>query len=65
MTRTDIANLALSKLGAEPITNLDADATKEGIHARLWYDQTLREVLRSHFWNFAMGVTQVGHSGLK
>ena len=60
MTRTDIANLALSKLGAEPITDLATDATKEAVHCRIWYDQVLREVLRSHFWSFAMGVTQIG-----
>ena len=60
MTRTDLANLALSKLGAEPITDLATDATKEAVHCRIWYDQVLREVLRSHFWSFAMGVTQIG-----
>ena len=59
MTRTNIANMALAKLGAEPISDLATDQTKEGVHARLWYDQALGEVLRSHFWNFAMWVSQI------
>lgn len=49
MTATEITNLALGKLGANNITNLDDETL-----IRPTYLQALAEVLRSHDWNFAL-----------
>lgn len=59
MTQTDIANLALTKLGDLPITDIDATTDKGARLARLHYEPCLREVLRAHFWGFAMGAVDL------
>lgn len=52
MTATTIANLALARLGNTTISDITEDS--ETARACLvLYDQTRREVLRSHRWNFA------------
>lgn len=49
----DIANLALDRLGQQPIANLvTPDGPTADICAR-WYDQTRREMLRKYIFNFA------------
>lgn len=49
-TSVDIANFALGRLGAERILSLTQD-TENAILANLHYEQTVRQVLRSHPWN--------------
>jgi len=55
LTETDIANLALDKLGAQRITVITETTTKEGIKANLHYAPTRDALLRSHSWRFASG----------
>ncbi len=55
MTKTDLANLAISKIGERLIDSIDDTGDKVARLAKLHYEPTLREVLRAHFWGFAMG----------
>lgn len=52
MTATTIANLALARLGNTTISHITEDSEMARACLVL-YDQTRREVLRSHRWNFA------------
>lgn len=52
-TKTDIANLALSELGARRITDYAALTTTESRATALHLDQVANALLRSHQWNFA------------
>jgi hypothetical protein len=52
MTKIDIYNAALQRIGAKAITSLDSD-TKEGNLCRRYYDNAVRTILRLHPWNFA------------
>jgi hypothetical protein len=54
VTSTDIANLALSCVGAEGVLVTLDDPTKEGRLCRQHYDFSRRAVLRMHPWNFAI-----------
>ncbi len=54
MTKTDIANLALSKIGETLIDDIDDTGDRRARLAKLHYEPTLREILRAHFWGFAM-----------
>ena len=54
MTQTDIANLALSKIGETLIDDIDDTGDRRARLAKLHYEPTLREILRAHFWGFAM-----------
>ncbi len=54
MTKTDVANLALAKLGDKRITNLDNPNDENARVAKLHYRQALDEVLREAFWSFAI-----------
>ncbi len=55
LTKTNIINLALSKLGSERLTLSDSEITANTIsHAKtvnLHYEQTLGELTRMHSWN--------------
>ena len=53
-TPTDIVNIALRRCGANRISNLASDASKEGVVARDLYDEARRDLLASHNWNFAV-----------
>lgn len=57
MTATDLANLALSKIGEPMIEDITDTGDRVARLALLHYEPTLREVLRAHFWGFAMVVT--------
>lgn len=50
---TTICNLALAKLGIDPIMAL-TDASKPAQYCKRFHDDTRDEVLSSHRWNFAM-----------
>lgn len=54
MTKTIIANLALSKIGDMLIDDITDTGDKASRMALLHYEPTLKEVLRAHFWGFAM-----------
>lgn len=54
MTQTDIANLALSKIGESLIDSIDDTGDRRARLAKLHYEPSLREILRAHFWGFAM-----------
>ena len=53
MTKTEIVNLALSKLGATLIARLGDAALPGSHHGRLLYQPTLERVLRDFPWSFA------------
>lgn len=53
MTTTQIANIALAKLGTQVINSIDDANTKEARCAKLHFEQVRDEVLRSAFWSFA------------
>ena len=50
---TSIANLALTRLGADRITDIDTEQTENANKIRAVFDFLRDEVLRSHPWNFA------------
>lgn len=56
MTHTDIANLALSKIGESLIADIADTGDKNARKASLHYEPALRETLRAHFWGFALVV---------
>ena len=51
-SQVELANIALSKLGANPITSI-LDEAEEARAVRRFYKSTLRAELRSHPWNCA------------
>jgi len=52
-TFVEIANRAITFLGAAPITSLEDD-TKEGRAVKRLFEQTRDQLLRDHSWNFAI-----------
>lgn len=56
MTSTDICNMALSRIGEPPVTDItdSGDSTRARVVAALHYDHTVQELLRTHRWNFAI-----------
>ena len=60
MTKTDLTNLALAKIGERLIASLDDPNDKNARLAALHYGQARDEVLRSHFWGFALRTCELG-----
>ena len=54
MTTTDLTNLALAKIGERAIASMDDPNDKNARHAALHFPQVRDEVLRAHFWSFAL-----------
>ncbi|MHB8108275.1 MAG: hypothetical protein ACYDH4_12765 [Candidatus Cryosericum sp.] len=52
-SNTELANLALGKLGAKRINDLDTDTTIEADECRTHFTQLRDTLLRSHLWRFA------------
>lgn len=52
-SKTEIAKLALARIGADRITDLDTDTGRNSRFCRLFYDSALDEILRARAWNFA------------
>jgi len=50
---TAIANLALTRLGAARITNIDTEQSENAAKIRAIFDLSRDDILRSHTWNFA------------
>jgi hypothetical protein len=59
MTKTQIANLALSHLGEPAATDIDVDSTTAATVCRTHYDNTLATLLETHPWNFARALTKL------
>jgi len=53
MTKTQIADLALSHIGARALVDVDTDTNQNAIAIRQWFESARKEALRSHPWNFA------------
>lgn len=60
-TKTGLANLAASLLKVDAVTSIDPpDArSKFAKTANNWYDESLRDVLADHIWNFALKRVQL------
>lgn len=54
-SETLICNLALMRIGAERITDIETDESKNAQYCRQQYYQARDALLRSHFWRFATG----------
>lgn len=55
LSETKICNMALGRIGAKRINDLDdaSDKKNEAIQCRLHYKQTRDALIRSHWWRFA------------
>ncbi len=53
LSETKICNLALAKIGAKRINDLETDSTVPAIQCRTHYEQTRDALIRSHYWRFA------------
>lgn len=54
VSKTDICNRALIKIGKSTIRDLDTDESPQGTLCKAVYDAMLLEVLRQAEWNFAI-----------
>jgi len=54
VSKTEICNKALIKLGANTIKDINTDQSKQATLCNAVYDACLSEVLREHTWNFAV-----------
>ena len=52
MTKEEIINLALTRIGESPVTSLDEGSTAART-AELLYDTSRRAILRDFDWSFA------------
>lgn len=59
-SKTDICNMALSRIGANLITDFDGDQTREAQLCRLLYGQARDEVLARIPWRFAEKQADLG-----
>lgn len=48
-----VVNMALLRIGARTIANLDQDQSREAAAARILFEEELQQVLRRHEWAFA------------
>ena len=62
-TEEDIVNLALSRIGAKAISDLDNDTTVEATEARRVYYNDRDALLRKHAWSFCTKRAQLTDSG--
>ena len=53
ITETSLCNMALGRIGASQLTNLDTDSSDEATQCNLHLDTTRDALLRSHPWRFA------------
>lgn len=63
LTETSICNMALGKLGATRINDVETDTSLQAILCRLHYEQTRDALLRSHWWRFATERADLVDSG--
>jgi hypothetical protein len=55
ISNTEICNMALDKLGAARINDLDTDKSPQAIKCRTHFEQTRDALVESHTWRFATG----------
>jgi hypothetical protein len=53
INNTSICNMALDKLGAATIVDLDTDESPQAQKCRTHFEQTRDALVRSHYWRFA------------
>lgn len=59
-SKTEIANQAISHLGVgKTIANIDSEVSQEARTCRVFYDSTLKLVLRDFSWPFAKTITSL------
>lgn len=58
-TKIEVANVALTALGADPIVDLDNPDSENARKVKRVYNTVRRATLRKHFWNFAMKEAQL------
>jgi hypothetical protein len=51
---TEIANAALTEVGADLLTDLDSDTTTRARIVQKWFSHTRDSLLRRYTWNFAL-----------
>lgn len=63
-SETSVCNMALARVGGKRINDYaDTSDTKlEAIYCRLFFDQTLRALLKDHYWPFAKGRVQLSEN---
>lgn len=54
MTRTDIFNMALRRVGEQTIMDIATDECKNAVIGQLIFEPVYRELLRDENWNFAI-----------
>lgn len=54
VTKTDICNFALAKIGNKKVVSIDNPQTREEKSCNLWYDITRQVALRTGLFNFAI-----------
>ena len=54
MTELQLCNMALRRINAEPITDLETDTTKSAALCRTFYDNARDAVLEDHPWSFSI-----------
>lgn len=62
MTLLELANMALARCGAEPITSL-TDENKRAVQANLHIESVLRDLLNETPWSFAIKRVTLSQSG--
>ena len=62
-TEEDVVNLALSRIGAKSISDLDNDTTVEAVEARRVYYNDRDTILRGGAWSFCTKRAQLTDSG--
>lgn len=62
LSETQICNMALAKIGAQRINNLDTDQTLQAIHCKTHYTQTRDALIRFHWWRFASARVELSES---
>jgi hypothetical protein len=60
ISKTGLANIAITKLGKSRITDIDTDTTEEAVVARLLFDEIRDQVLDEGPWTFAMKRAELG-----
>jgi hypothetical protein len=60
VTKTSLSNIALSKVGTETIASI-TDNTPTANLCALFFEPTANEILRSHTWNWATGLSKLSY----
>ena len=60
----EVVNIALTRIGVEPILDLDDETDNIAVTAKTFYAQTRDHLLSQHFWNFAMKRTELAKDAI-